>query len=178
MKTANTYLSHTHLMAGMQVINLRFHIRAQETLIFGDQPGSAIRGAIYGALSRDFCSEDLLRSTPEHQAVCPVCRLLAAEDDHAGRGRNIPRPLAVEPPLGRPHYSPGAELSFGVSLMGWAESAIPYIIRAVMAAGKTGLGFARGRYQLQGVSEVCPLSGEPSRRLLPATTAPGCGCSC
>lgn len=157
---AMNYLAHTRLMAGMQVIHLRFYIRALETLIFGDQPGSAIRGAIYGVLARDFCSEDALRSTREHQAVCPVCRLLAAEDEQAGRGRNIARPLAVEPPLGRPHYGPGAELSFGVSLIGWAESTIPYIIRAVMAAGKVGIGAGRGRYQLVGVSEYCPLGGE------------------
>lgn len=160
MSETTTCLSHTRLMAGMKVIHLRFHLRAQETLFFGDQPGSALRGAIYGVLARDFCSEDVLRSTPEHRAVCPVCRLLAAEDDQAGRGRNIPRPLAVEPPLGRPHYPPGTELSFGVSLIGWAGSAIPYIIRAVMAVGKTGVGGGRGRYQLLGVSEVCPLRGE------------------
>jgi hypothetical protein len=152
-------ISHTMLMAGVQVLHLRFHLRAQEALIFGDQPGSALRGAIYSALARDFCSSDALRDTPAHQAVCPVCRLLAAEDDQAGRGRNIPRPLAVEPPLGRLHFPADAELSFGVTLIGWAIAGLPYLIRAVMAAGKSGIGAGRGCYQLVRVSETCPLSG-------------------
>lgn len=151
--------THAALMAGVEVVHLRFAIRAQETLIFGDQPGSALRGAIYGVLARDFCSEDALRKTPEHQAVCPVCRLLAAEDEDAGRGRNLARPMTVEPPLGRPHFVGGTELTFGVSLVGWAVTALPYLIRAVLLAGKAGVGAGRGRFHLLGVSEYCPLTG-------------------
>lgn len=147
------------LMAGMTVQHLRFRVRADETIYFENEPGAALRGALYEALSKNFCSEafGFESRTPHHQTTCPVCWLLAAEDPQAGRGQNIPRPLTLQPPLNRTHFSAGQIMSFGVSLVGKAQDMLPYIARAVQKMGGIGVGRGRGRFTLVAIDEVHPL---------------------
>lgn len=148
---------HIRLMAGLRVLQLELTVRAVDAVAFGDQPGSALRGALYGTLAAKFCGVGYDEATPEHRSICPVCRLLAAEDDKAGRGRNLPRPLAIQPPLGATYYPSGATFRFGISLIGWAESALLYVLRAVEALGHSGVGRGRSRLQVLAVKEVSPL---------------------
>jgi hypothetical protein len=146
-------------MQGVTVQHLRFRVRATESIYFENEPGAALRGALYEALARNFCSEafGLASDTPEHRETCPVCWLLAAENPHAGRGQNIPRPLTLQPPLTQTHYNAGQVMSFGISLVGKAQDMLPYIARAVQKMGSIGVGRGRGRFSLQGIDEVHPL---------------------
>lgn len=149
-------MSHEHLMRGMSVQHLLFTVRPIESIVFSDHPGSALRGALYQALSANFCSEPDGALTPDHAARCPVCWLLAAEDAHSARGRNTPRPLTVEPP-DRHIYHRDAELTFGISLIGKAQDLLPYLARAVQKMGQQGVGKGRGRFRLQMIAEYNPL---------------------
>lgn len=146
-------MNHEDLMRGLTVQRLRFRVRPLETIVFGDQPGSALRGALYEVLADNFCSERNGFITPDHASRCPVCWLLAAEDEKSARGQNIPRPLTVEPPLGRSVFNPHQELVFGFSLIGQAQNLLPYLARAVQKMGEVGVGRGRGRFKLLSIME-------------------------
>jgi hypothetical protein len=147
------------LMAGLTVQHLRFRVRADETILFENEPGAALRGALYEALAQNFCSEvfSVVTNMPHHQEVCPVCWLLAAEDPDAGRGHNISRPLTLQPPLEQMTFLRGQVMSFGISLIGKAQNMLPYIARAVQKMGRIGVGRGRGRFTLLAIDEVHPL---------------------
>lgn len=147
------------LMQGVTVQHLCFRVRADETILFENEPGAALRGALYEALAQNFCSEtfSVVTNMPHHQEVCPVCWLLAAEDPDAGRGHNIPRPLTVQPPLQQMTFLRGQVMSFGISLIGKAQNMMPYIARAVQKMGRIGVGRGRGRFTLLAIDEVHPL---------------------
>lgn len=149
-------LSH-RLMNGLSAQQLRFTVRALEPITLTEQPGSALRGALYKVLAQNFCSEPFERVTPEHQAGCPVCWLLAAEDAEGQRGQNISRPLTVEPPIGYNLYDEGQEFTFGYTLIGKAQNLFPYLARAVQKMGRSGLGPGRRRFKLLQIAEFSPL---------------------
>lgn len=157
---------HLELMKGMTIQHLQFEVQALDSMVFGTQPGSALRGALYQALSENFCSEPQIQVTPDHQERCPVCWLLAQEHQMDKRGQSIPRPLTVEPPLG--HHTlihPGQRLRFGMSLIGRAQDMMPFVLRAVQKVGQLGVGKGRGRFKLIHISEVNPVL-DVSRTLL------------
>ena len=149
-----------HLMRGVTVQHLRFRVRARESIFFEGEPGAALRGALYEALSRNFCSEtfELVGgSTTHHQETCPVCWLLAREVPNAQRGQNIPRPLTLQPPLDHQHIPTDKLMTFGVALIGKAQNMLPYIARAVQKMGDIGVGKGRGRFKLEAIDEIHPL---------------------
>lgn len=143
-------------MRGLTVQHLLFTVRPVESIVFGDQSGSALRGALYQALSESFCSERNGIVTPGHQERCPVCWLLAFEDQTARRGRDIPRPLTVEPPDGHVYHR-DEPFVFGFTLIGRAQNLFPYLARAVQKMGDYGVGKGRGRFKLEMISEYTPL---------------------
>jgi len=154
--TTDARTDQAYLMHGLTVQHYRFTVRAQEAIILEDQPGSALRGALYQALSERFCSEPGSVITPDHKQRCPVCWLLALEDDQAERGRDLPRPLTVEPPEARVYHR-GETLRFGFTLIGKAQNLFPYLARAIQRMGELGVGRGRGRFQLLMISEHNPL---------------------
>jgi hypothetical protein len=158
------------LMQGVTVQHLRFQVRTIESIFFENEPGAALRGALYEALARHFCSEPFAENVPSyHKETCPVCWLLAAEDQHAKRGQNIPRPLTLQPPLNRYHFPPNSQMSFGMSLVGRARDMLPYVARAVQRMGDIGVGRGRGRFKLLAIEEVHPLL-DTSRTLMDRRT--------
>ncbi len=145
------------LLAPLTLLHLRFRLRAIDPIRFGAQPGSALRGALYGVLSDSFCSEAQGFGGPDHAQHCPVCWLLALEHNAGARGKDVPRPLMIEPPLDNGETRPGEEFSFGVSLVGRAQTFLPFIVRAVEKMGKIGVGYQRGRFTLCEMREYDPL---------------------
>src|SRR5690606_21358671 len=137
------YMDHEHFMQGVTIQHLRFEVQPVESIVFGEQPGTALRGALYEVLSDNFCSEPNGMLTPDHVAHCPVCWLLAAEDRDAARGQNIPRPLMIEPPPARTYHR-GEAFTFGLTIVGRARDMLPYLARAVQKMGLTGVGKGRG----------------------------------
>ena len=151
-------INHEHFMQGVTIQHLRFEVQPTESIVFGGQPGTALRGALYQVLSDSFCSEPNGMLTPDHVARCPVCWLLAAEDQGAARGQNIPRPLMIEPPPGQTYHR-GEPLVFGLTVVGRAQDMFPYLARAVQKMGVAGLGKGRGRFRLVSIAEYHPLEG-------------------
>lgn len=149
-------MNHDHLMRGLSVHHLRFTVAPTDGILLEGQPGSALRGALYQALADNFCSEPYERVTPDHQERCPVCWLLAAEDEQDARGQDVARPLTVEPPPAGA-YARRQPFTFGFSLIGQAQNLLPYVARAVQKMGQIGVGKGRGRFTLQDIREFNPL---------------------
>lgn len=151
----------TELMRGIQIRLLRFELLARESIGFGSQPGGQLRGAIYNALSDHYCSERGFERTPGHQERCPVCWLLATEDDKGERGHDLPRPLIMKPPVGISTVVAGANFVFELALVGQRSAeCFPFLVRAVEAAGKNGVGYGRGRFTIKSIQSLTPISNQ------------------
>lgn len=163
--------------------HLRFTIRVVTPVVLNEHKGSAIRGALYHALRRHFCFNKEAPSCAECplHATCPVAFLVATTiqdrilkmDDKGQRGREVPRPYTIEPPLDpRTRYEPGEEISFGLTLFTQALNLFPYVILAIKGLEKGGLGrkvaendWRRGTFTLQEITALNPLTGERQRVL-------------
>jgi len=168
------------------VHHLRFEVEALTPLLLPAYAGPSIRGALFSALRRHFCpagADDT--PSPEHKAVCPVCWLMATEIPGRHRGRDVPRPYTVEPPLSangtdqRPwRIELGERFTFGLTLFAQALNLFPYLVVAMPLMGQDGLGIRlsenagntpassrgrrgrRGRFALRRIEAVNPFTGE------------------
>jgi hypothetical protein len=154
--------------------HLHFTAAALTPVALGEQSGSAVRGAVAGALWDRFCAN---KAAPTCDAcplfnVCPVAALLApmrAEEEKGGEQR--PRPYVTRPPIaGARTYAPGEPITFGLALFGSAATLFPYIVMAAHELERDGLGMRlaelggrRGRLRLSAIDAVNPLSGEAQR---------------
>src|SRR5262249_51490816 len=80
---------------------LRIFGVATEPIELEKHSGSALRGAFCGALWGRFCVN---KGAPTCVAcplvhTCPVSMLVAPLRDERPRGRDVPRPFVIEPPL-------------------------------------------------------------------------------
>lgn len=152
------------------VHHLRFEVEATTPLVLPSPTGPKLRAALYGALGMVCPLQGDANAPPEHKAACPVCWLLATERPGNERGKDLPRPMTIEPPLnlmeaGR--LGPGERFSFGLSLFAQAANLFPYLALGVPEMGRRGLGRrlpelggGRGRFELRRAEAVNPLSGE------------------
>jgi hypothetical protein len=149
---------------------LRFVGEVQTTIELNEHQGSAIRGALFNVLRRNFCLEQHFTSCqpcPLH-ASCPVSFLLATVDDAAQRGADLPRPYTIEPPLGAtPYYAPGDRLEFGLTMFARALNLFPYLVVAATALQRDGIGrkvetnrWQRGTFILREIWAENPLTGQ------------------
>jgi len=116
---------------------LDVHLSAPYPLDFGANPGSSIRGALYEALRAMYDTGTAVRSREDVEEN-PVAWLLRLEDDETSGGKDVPRPLAIRPPL-----TPAAcEMSFGVSLYGRGQEQLPLVLSALSAMQQIGVGRA------------------------------------
>jgi len=149
--------SHLHFTHGFTLQHLRFVVRASEGIVFVDQSGSALRGALYQAMAENFCTEPYaIRNSPDHHKTCPTCWLLNAENPESTRGNQTARPITIEPPAPKT-YQKGDLFDFGFTFIGKAQNFIPYVARAVQRMGDVGMGKGRGRFELQTITEYNPL---------------------
>src|SRR5579885_3576161 len=91
----------TFMEGNLTAYYLRYTIRATEALELEQHPGSALRGSLFQALLKRFCvNQDApeCASCPLVQ-TCPVRALVAPLRDEFPRGRDVPRPFVVRPPL-------------------------------------------------------------------------------
>ncbi len=151
--------------------HLTFRCRVVEPIVLREHKGSAIRGAIFGAVRYQFCVRKELESCHPCQLVanCPVSFLLATVDDNGRRGDDVPRPYTVQPPLGPAvQYAPGEPLEFGVTLYARALSHLPYLLVAVRNLERYGLGgrtpgpdgwWRRGGFRIERIVATDPLDG-------------------
>ncbi len=160
---------------GFPVYPLRAICRAVEPVALPVFAGSAVRGALFGAVRDLACVNPTAPSCavcPLH-AVCGASLLLATVDEQGPRGREVPRPFALRPPLdGGRVVQPGEGFTFGVTLIGEeALRLLPYLVlglrrvgevgmgRPVVADGGDGAAARRGRFQVEALVQVNPLTG-------------------
>ncbi len=150
----------------MNLVVHHLHLTLQaETLVhLGPQAGAQLRGALWAALQQFACTASNIRPDPQHTQHCPMCRLMALETVEDARGNNPPRPFAVRPPLtgriedDRVFYT-GDRFTVGINLFGDVVTLFPYICQAFYRMGEIGIGYGRGRFALQQIEAVDPLTG-------------------
>lgn len=165
----------------------RLHIitEVQTTIELNEHQGSAIRGALYHAMRARFCGNKAANECAQCPLAmtCPVATLLSTLRPGSARGRNVPRPYTVQPPLpgagghgveddrGRLlfRYQPGERFTFGLTLYAQALQLFPYIVLTVKSFEEAGLGrrlerqrgrWRRGTLQVQEIWAENPLTGE------------------
>jgi len=149
----------------LAVHHLLFTLQAQTLVHLGPQAGAQIRGGLWAALREFACAAPTVQHDPDHALHCPMCRLMALETAQEARGATPPRPFAIRPPLSpragedRLFHS-GETFAVGVNLFGNAADVFPYICQAFDRMGAIGVGYGRGRFSIQGVQAVNPLTGE------------------
>jgi len=164
---------------------LHFATEVQATIELNEHQGSAIRGSLFHALRNRFCGN---REAGECAAcplvaTCPVATLVSTLRPQSGRGRDVPRPYTVQPPLpgrdGHPfelpdgrivfRYEPGERLEFGLTLYAQALHLFPYVVLTVGEFERGGVGrrvqradgrWQRGTLAIQEVWAENPLTGE------------------
>jgi hypothetical protein len=151
----------------MCVYPLRFTLAVASRLDSGPNPGSVLRGAIYGALGRQYCTArgSGVPHWPDEAAACPVCWLLALEDASDPRGRDRPRPVTIEPPEPGVRDA-GSKLAFGLTFTGRSIELLPFVVDAVKLAGENGIGPGRGAAALEAVEQLDALTGHTTKLLL------------
>lgn len=108
-----------------------------------EHPGSALRGALVQALLDTHCTNKAAPSCAACPLVgmCPVSALVAPLRDEAPRGRDVPRPFVITPPLPTPRrLETGSSWSFGLTLFGAAAALFPYVVLAHKRLEANGLG--------------------------------------
>ncbi|MDY7040945.1 MAG: CRISPR system precrRNA processing endoribonuclease RAMP protein Cas6 [Chloroflexota bacterium] len=162
---------------------LRFVTEVQATLELNEHQGSAIRGSLFHALRNRFCMNRRVEQCAACPLVasCPVAMLVSTFNPESDRGRDVPRPFTVQPPLsgagGRPtelpdgrvvfRYEPGARLEFGLTLYAQAMQLFPYVVLAVHGLEQGGIGrkvrengWRRGTFVVREVWAENPLTGD------------------
>lgn len=157
-------------MFDLTIHHLRFTCTALSPIALGANKGAAFRGALIGALRKHYCpNAAVTRFAPDaggeamHAALCPVCWLIAAEDEEAQRGKDAPRAYTIQPPLARKTvWQTGESFAWGVTLFGRALNLFPYIVLAVPQMGAEGIGAMnpRGRFMCEQIEAVNPLLRE------------------
>jgi hypothetical protein len=134
-----------------------------------EHSGAALRGNFFEAVWRRFCNNRGAESCavcPLH-SVCPVSALVAPLREEYERGRDIPRPYIILPPLEARRYEPGEKLVFGMTLFGKIVELFPYIIMASHTLEAIGLGRRleankgqRGRFKIKRIESYHPMTTE------------------
>lgn len=161
-------------MCAFQAYLLRFIGEAAAPLRLPAHPGSALRGALFAGLRSQFCQAPVLPDgrrpscgLPPFRHNCPVCFLLAPQDELAPRGRDLPRPYAIHPRSewveAGAQFAPGERLEFGLVTFGKALAHFPYVMLGMEEVGRRGLGVGRGRFHLVEVWAEQPLTGRQGR---------------
>jgi hypothetical protein len=148
--------------------HLELGLEALTAVELNEHQGAALRGALYYGLRR-FCAQQHLASCVECTltAACPVATLVSTLDLQAERGRDLPRPYVIDPPLdGKMRLEPGETLAFGLTLFSRALQLFPYVLLALRRLEETGLGRRilaaggqRGRMRLRQAAATNPLTG-------------------
>ena len=155
------------------VHHLYFEVETSTPLALPPPAGPKLRAALYQALGLVCPLRANANAPPEHKAACPVCWLLATEKPGDKGGKDLPRPLTIEPPLElkRGNMRPGERFGFGLSLFAQAANLFPYLALGVPEMGRRGLGRRlpelkgeRGKFSLRRAEALNPLSQE--RQLL------------
>jgi hypothetical protein len=147
---------------GLQAAVLRVECTTTTPLALPFFTGSALRGALLGALRGMFCPAPSTADCAPcpHSGVCPIARLIATTDPTGSRGEEAPRPYVLRPVEARARtLGAGEPFSFGLTLVGDAAAAFPYLVQGLRAMGEAGFGLrerAPGAFQIDRLLALNP----------------------
>ena len=164
-----------HQRSPLEAHSLRFHVTASELIELDQHAGSAVRGALFVALWRRFCvnKEAPTCSACPLNATCPVASLVAPLRDENSRGRDVPRPFVIQPPLAQAQdsgdswmrFEAGQPFTFGLTLIGSATKLLPYVVLAAQVMEPHGIGRPsytnggrRGRFTIERIDSIDPFA--------------------
>lgn len=164
--------------------HIRVTVQVTTPMHFNDFKGSALRGAMVTVMRRTFCPEWRAERTDTlHRTLCPVCQLLALENDERIPG-DVRRPYAlIPPPDGQHSYAPGESFAFGLTLFGHSLHFLPYLILTLGGMGEVGIGRKgangqRGTFTVTHLDAINPFTGAtlpmlaPGEQMVRAETVP------
>ncbi len=157
-------------MAGLITHHFLFTTEVVTPIEVDEYSGAALRGSLFEAAWRRFCTNKAsptCAACPLH-TVCPVSALVAPLREEHPRGRDVPRPYIILPPLGQARrYERGDMLIFGLTLFGSIIQLLPYVMLSIDVLESTGLGRklkeysgGRGRFRVQTVESYHPFNCE------------------
>jgi hypothetical protein len=157
-------------MGSLVAHHFLFMTEVVSPLELDEHSGAALRGNFFDAVWTRFCNNKTALTCadcPLH-TICPVSALVAPLREENERGRDIPRPYVILPPLGgKKYYEPGAQLTFGIILFGNIVQLFPYIVMAANVLESKGLGRRldencgqRGRFRIKQIESCNPISAE------------------
>jgi CRISPR-associated endoribonuclease Cas6 len=156
--------------SSLAAYHLRVCAKVTGQLELNEHTGAALRGAFFEALWGRFCvnKEALVCANCPLVQACPVSGLVAPLRDEAPRGRDVPRPYTIRPPVNHARsFKPGDSFAFGLTLFGCRLDLFPYVAMALHTMGTSGIGrrtqenhWQRGRFVVDEVQAVNLLSGE------------------
>lgn len=152
--------------------HIRVRATAKEPLELNEYSGSALRGALFTALWGRFCVNKEAAACANCPLVqsCPVSSLVAPLRDEATRGRDVPRPYAIRPPIPNGHihsFHHNDSFEFGLTLFGCRIELFPYVAMSLHTMSERGIGrrlqdneWQRGRFVVNDVQVHNILTGE------------------
>ncbi len=143
----------------LTALRLRFECEAQTSLRLGGlKAGSNLRGALLNVMRRATCAAyprsalgAAAGADPEHAKTCPVCWLVAANQNPGEERRGYT--LAMPP---TETIAPGERFWFELTLFGDAIASLPYFVLAAPEAGRLGMGVGRGTFALRSIAALHP----------------------
>lgn len=156
-------------MGSLVLHHFLFTTEVVSPLELDEHSGAAVRGNFFEAVWRRFCNNRAATSCAvcPLYSMCPVSALVAPLREENERGRDIPRPYVILPPLAARLYEPGEQLVFGITLFGNIVQLFPYIIMASQTLEAIGLGRKleankgqRGRFTIKQIESYHPMTKE------------------
>ena len=159
-------------MTSPDLVAYHFCVRATTTeqLQLPEHTGSSLRGAFFEALWGRFCVNKQAPTCVDCPLVnaCSVSGLVAPLRNEAPRGRDVPRPYAIRPPVEHARtLKPGDQFSFGLTLFGCRLDLFPYVAMVLQLMAQSGTGrrtqennWRRGRFTVDEIQAINLLSGE------------------
>ncbi len=131
----------------LQAHILRFVCRVETPIRLHAHKGSALRGAWAEALMSRTCPQPWV--CRDRGCIlphgCAIAVLVGPANEGSVRGRDVPRPYVIEPPLdSHTEYAPGDTLEWRMVLFGRAVEWFPYVVVAVKTMGERGIGVGAG----------------------------------
>ncbi len=155
----------------LDITQLKFKLKAKDTIKLPEHPGSTLRGAFGHALYEIACNLK--------EQECEKCNLnincaysllfnpfltTKEEKKASKRFNNKPRPFVFQPKTnGKTLFKPGEKIEFNLNLFGYTKSFIPYIIESWRLLEDKGIGIGRGKFVLAEIWSENYLSGQAER---------------
>src|SRR5579885_714163 len=149
----------------LPIYQLRFQAEVTRAIELDERCGAALRGMIFETVWKRYCENQQATTCVgcPRLSVCPVSAFIAPLRVDRPRGRDIPRPYIIYPPIEQAQlYKPGQFLQFGLSLFGKIIEHFPYIALSVLQELELGRKHSgqRGRVFVRKIEAYNSITGK------------------